>query len=351
MVRTLQIGDRLVGPGQPCFLIAEAGVNHNGSLEMALRLVNEAAEAGADAVKFQTFRAEALVTSDAPQAAYQKAATGEEESQYQMLKALELTPNMHEALMKRCRERGVLFLSTPFDEGSADYLVSLEMPAIKVPSGEITNLPFLQHLARTGKPLIVSTGMATLGEVEGALHTIEGVNPGAEVALLQCVSSYPAPDSAINLRAMGTMAAAFGRPTGYSDHTTGIHIALGAMALGACIVEKHFTLDRSLPGPDQAASLEPDELQAMIEGIRGIEAALGDGIKRPSPAELDTAAVARKSLVAARDLAAGHVMTLEDIAIRRPGTGLLPARREEVVGRRLKSDLTAGTLLSLEMFS
>ncbi len=341
----ISIGARRVGPDQPCFVIAEAGVNHNGDLELARRLVDAAAEAGADAVKFQTFSADRLATAAAPQADYQRRNTGIEESQRAMLHRLELTAEAHRELMARCRERGILFLSSPFDEDSADFLEELGVPAFKIPSGELTNVPFLAHVARKGRPLIVSTGMATLDEVRQAVETIRQAG-SPPLALLHCVSSYPAQPADVNLRAMATLREAFAAPVGFSDHTDGVEIALAAVALGACIIEKHFTLDRNLPGPDHKASLEPAELTSLAAAIRRVEAALGDGVKRPAKCEADAARVARKSLVAARDLSAGSVLRREDLAIRRPGTGLPPSALARVVGMLAKEDIAAGTILT-----
>lgn len=348
MVRPITIGDRTVGGGAPCFVIAEAGVNHNGDLEMAKRLIDVAAEAGADAVKFQTFRAEDLATADAPKARYQEETTGSNEGQLEMLKRLELDEAGHKTLAGHCRLRGILFLSSPFDEACADMLEDLGVPAFKIPSGELTNLPFLRHVAAKGRPMIVSTGMATLSEVFAAVEAIrEAGNPG--LTLLHCVSAYPAQPEDANLRAMDAMMEAFHLPVGWSDHTAGIEISLAAVALGAAVIEKHFTLDRSLPGPDHRASLEPDELRAMIRAIRNIEASLGDGTKAPTADEAEVAAMARKSLVAARDLGAGTVLADGDLAARRPGTGLPPGRLDEFLGRMLIRDLAAGTLLAEDM--
>lgn len=347
-VREFTIAGRPVGPGHPCFVIAEAGVNHNGDPDLARRLVDMAAEAGADAVKFQTFKAERLVTPGAPKAEYQLRRTSATESQLDMLRRLELTPDAHRELQARCCACNLLFLSTPFDEGSADFLESLDVPAFKIPSGEITNLPFVAHVARKRRPMIVSTGMAHLHEVEAAVRTIREAG-NLDIVLLHCVSNYPAAPGDINLRAMHTMAAAFGLPVGYSDHTEGIEVALAAVALGACVVEKHFTLDRALPGPDHQASLEPGEMKAMVRGIRIVQESLGHGRKEPAASEAATAQVARRSLVAARDLAAGTVLAEGDIAVRRPGTGLPPVRRADLVGRAVRVDVKAGTPLMPEM--
>lgn len=348
MVGSLQIAGRAIGPGRPCFIIAEAGVNHNGDLALAKQLIDAATAAQADAVKFQTFDAERLASATAPKAAYQLRATNPAESQREMLRRLELSEPIHRELIAHSAKRGILFLSTPFDEISADLLDGLGMPAFKIPSGEITNLPFLAHVARQGKPMIVSTGMATLAEVEAAVRTIQAIHQQGLV-LLQCVSNYPADPAEANLRAMQTMAEAFGVPVGYSDHTPGLAVALAAVALGACVVEKHLTLDRGLPGPDHRVSLEPDEFSALVQGIRTVEAALGHGRKEPAPSEAGTAAVARKSLVAARDIPAGSTLTEAFVVIQRPGTGLPPSMLTQVVGRKAMKAIPAGTVLTQDM--
>jgi N,N'-diacetyllegionaminate synthase len=346
----ISLDDRSIGAGQPCFIIAEAGVNHNGDPALAHRLIDVAVAAGADAVKFQTFKADRLVTRDALKAEYQLQQTDAAESQYEMLKRLELSAETYRELQMRCHEAGIRFMSTPFDEESADLLNDLGVTIFKTPSGEITNLPYLAHVARKGKPMIVSTGMATLGEVEAAVNVIRSTG-NQNVILLQCVSNYPADPADVNLRAMQTMAWAFGVPIGFSDHTAGLEVALAAVALGACVIEKHFTLDRTLPGPDHAASLEPDQLTSLVRGIRIVEAALGHGRKELATSEVNTAAVARKSLIAARDLTAGTVLTDELIAVKRPGTGLPPMLRPYVIGRTLRVDVKAGTLIALEMLA
>jgi N-acetylneuraminate synthase len=343
------VAGRSIGPGQPCFLIAEAGVNHNGDLALARALVDAAVDAGADAVKFQTFQADRLVTADAPKADYQKDNSAADESQYAMLRRLELSQTAHQELAAYCKGR-ILFMSTPFDEQCADFLAGMGVPLLKIPSGEITNLPYLAHVARLGKPLILSTGMASLGEVESAVRTVHEAG-NALLVLLHCVSNYPADPADCNLRAMATMAAAFGHPVGYSDHTLGLEVALAAVALGACVIEKHFTLDRTLPGPDHRASLTPDELASLAYGIRTVEAALGHGRKEPAASEADTARVARKSLVACRDILRGTVLTCDMIRVKRPGTGLPPAMQSYLVGRAVRADIKAGTLLTLDLLA
>ena len=342
---------------QKTYIIAEAGVNHNGSLDMARELIDVAVEAGADAVKFQTFRADTLALPTAPKAAYQEATTGSGESQREMLRRLELGPKEHEALMAHCQACGIQFLSTPFDVESLELLVQqLGMPRVKIPSGEITNGPFLFAAASTGLPLILSTGMSTLGEVEEALGVIaygyirppappgsaafsaaQASDEGQEalrerVTLLHCTSEYPTPPQDVHLRAMDTLRSAFGLAVGYSDHTKGFAVPIAAVARGATLVEKHFTLDRTLKGPDHRASMEPAELAEMVRAIREVEAALGRGVKAPTVGELETRAVARKSLVAAAAIQAGELLSPENLVARRPGTGISPMRYWERLG-------------------
>jgi N,N'-diacetyllegionaminate synthase len=344
----VELSGRRVGPGRPCFVIAEAGVNHNGDLDLAREMVGVAARAGADAVKFQTFSAERLVTASAPKAAYQAARTDPLETQQGMLKRLELSAAEHRELMKECERIGILFLSSAFDEESANLLEDLGVAAYKVPSGEITNLPYLRHLARKGRCLIVSTGMSTLDEVGTAVGAIRET-AGVPLVLLHCVSLYPSPAAGANLLAMQSMRKAFDVPVGYSDHTLGSAVTLAAVALGADVIEKHFTTDRALRGPDHAASLEPDELRLLVAGIRTVESARGDGIKRPLPDEAGTAAVARKSLVAARDIPAGEAIQRDMLAIKRPGTGLPPGRLDWVIGRKARTAIAAGSVITREM--
>jgi N,N'-diacetyllegionaminate synthase len=347
-MKSIEIAGRTIGPGYPCFVIAEAGVNHNGDLDMALRMIDAAAEAGADAVKFQTFSADRLVTRQAPKAAYQKQATSAKEGQYAMLRRLELSSADHRSLIAHAQARGLVFLSTPFDHASADLLFELDVPAIKVGSGELTDLPLLEHIARGRKPIILSTGMAYLGEVEEAVRCIQAEG-GASLVLLHCVSNYPANEADVNLRAMTTMREAFGLSVGYSDHTLGITVPIAAVALGACVIEKHFTLDRSLPGPDHKSSLEPAGLQAMVQAIRDVEVALGDGLKRPRVSELDTARVARKSVVSQVDISPGTVITAEMLTTKRPGTGIPPRELTWVVGRTARVMIPADTVVEWEM--
>lgn len=346
----IDIAGRKVGPGKPCFIIAEAGVNHNGSVELALKMIDAAKTAGVDAIKFQTYRAERIVTGSAPLAEYQKQATGIDQSQLHMLKRLELSSEVHRELQEYCRQRDLLFLSTPFDEISADFLEELGMRAFKIPSGEITNLPFLEYVARKGTPMIISTGMSKLSEVEAAVAAVRQAGD-TEFVLLHCVSAYPADPTQVNLRAMLTLAEAFDVPVGYSDHTLGDEIAFAATALGACVIEKHFTLDRNLPGPDHKASLEPEGMTALVHGIRTVEGALGHGRKEPAPCEIDAAMVSRKSIVSAHHITEGTILTEELIAFRRPGTGLPPPKLSLLLGRKAIRDIPPGTLLTLEMLA
>lgn len=327
-------------------IIAEAGVNHNGDLEMARRLVEVAAQSGADFVKFQTFKADRLVTRQAAKADYQRQLTAEDESQYDMIHRLELTPEMHVELIEHCRRRGIRFLSTGFDIESLDLLVGLGIPLFKIPSGEITNLPYLQQIGRLGKPVILSTGMADMAEIGAALKVLEQAGtPRQQITVLHCNTEYPTPMRDVNLRAMLSIRDAYGVQVGYSDHTAGIEVPIAAVALGATVIEKHFTLDRNLPGPDHQASLEPGELKAMVAAIRNIELALGDGVKRPSPSEAKNIAIVRKSLVAARPIRAGEPFTLDNLAVKRPGTGVSPMRLNEMLGRVAGRDFQADELI------
>ena len=346
----IDVAGRKIGVGQPCFVIAEAGVNHNGDLELAKQLIDVAKNSGADAVKFQTFVAEKVIAPSAPKAAYQSTTTDPTESQLEMVKKFELGFADFVTLKDYCDSIDILFLSTPFDEDSADFLADLGVSAFKIPSGEITNIPLIRRVAAKGKPLIVSTGMANLKEVGAALEVFEGAG-NEQIVLLHCVSSYPTPAAEVNLRAMRTMADEFGLPIGFSDHTAGIHIAVAAVSLGACVIEKHFTLDKNLPGPDHKASLEPAELAALVSNIREVESSFGDGEKRPAQCEKDVATVARRSIVARNTITAGSIISLDSIIMLRPGTGLPPTMIDSVIGRRAKDDIPSGTLVTMEMLS
>jgi N-acetylneuraminate synthase len=327
-------------------IIAEAGVNHNGELALARKLVAAAAAAGADLVKFQTFVADRSIAASAPKARYQE--DGSSESQHEMVRKLELSRGDHEVLIDECRERGIGFLSTAFDIGSFELLEALGLDLVKIPSGEITNLPLLRRMAYGGKPILLSTGMASLGEIDAALDVIEQAGtPRAHVTLLHCNTAYPTPADDVNLRAMLSLKAAFGVEVGYSDHTVGIEIPIAAVALGATVIEKHFTLNRGLPGPDHRASLEPAELEAMVRAIRNVERALGNGVKRPTASELENRAIARKSLVASRAIHAGERFSADNLAAKRPGTGISPMRWDDVVGRAASRDFAPDELIEL----
>lgn len=329
-------------------IIAEAGVNHNASMERAREMVRAAAAAGADYVKFQTAVPELVISSIAPKAEYQKETTGTEESQLDMCRAIHLPLSAYAELAELCREEGIGFMSTPFDLVSIDTLVSLRMDYWKIPSGEITNLPYLRKIARRGEKIILSTGMSTLDEVEQALKVIEeNGTPRSNVILLHCTTQYPTPMRDVNLRAMLALKSLGAGGVGYSDHTLGIEVPVAAAALGACVIEKHFTLDKSLPGPDHRASLDPSELAAMVREVRNIELALGDGIKRVAETERGNIVVARKSIVAARDIKAGEVFTEENITVKRPGGGINPMEWDNVIGKTASRDFAYDTLITL----
>ena len=330
-------------------IIAEAGVNHNGDINLAKKLIAAAAAAGADLVKFQTFTAKNLVSESAPKAEYQKKRTESNESQLEMIQKLELSREDHTVLIEECRLKGIGFFSTAFDFQSFDLLMELGcLEQIKIPSGELTNLPLLRYVSRFGKPMMLSTGMANLGEIEAAIGAVEAAGtPRSLITVLHCTTEYPTPMEDVNLRAMVAMKTAFGVNAGYSDHTQGIEVAIAAVALGATIIEKHFTLDRNLPGPDHKASLEPQELKAMVEGIRNVERALGDGVKRPSPSELKNKPIARKSLVATKPIIAGEAFSAENIGAKRPGTGLSPMLWDEIVGRTASKDFDVDELITI----
>jgi len=333
------------------FVIAEAGVNHNGDLAMALALCDAAQAAGADAVKFQTFRAEDLVVPGAPTAEYQQRQTGEQD-QFSMLRKLELSPEAHERIRDHCARIGIEFFSTPFSIAAVDLLVALGVRRIKMPSGELTHRALVEHACATGLPVLLSTGMATMAEIREALDWARAARGSLQgISVLHCTSAYPAPDEALNLRAITTMRQELNLPIGYSDHSVGIEAALAAVSLGATVIEKHLTLDRSLPGPDHAASLEPADFGAMVRGIRRIGGMLGDGIKAPRPQELDAARVARRSIVAAVDIPAGAKLGAAMIACRRPATGIAPRDWDRVVGATARLAIAAGTVLQWEQLA
>jgi N,N'-diacetyllegionaminate synthase len=329
-------------------IIAEAGVNHNGDLNLAKSLIDAARSAGADAVKFQTFSAKNLVTPETRKAEYQARTTGNGESQHEMIRRLELTPEMHEELIKHCKAREIEFLSTAFDIYSLNYLRELGLKKFKVSSGEITNLPYLRHLGTFRQPVILSTGMATIGEIESAVTILQDAGtPRAKITALHCTTEYPAQITDVNLRAMNSIQDALGIAVGYSDHTVGIEVAIAAVARGASIIEKHLTLDRNLPGPDHAASLEKSEFAAMVASIRKIDQALGDGVKRPTQGEQKNMGVIRKSLVASKFIRAGETFTVDNVTVKRPGTGISPMRWDEIIGRRASRDFAADELISI----
>jgi len=344
-MKKVSIANRLVGEGEPCFIIAEAGVNHNGDVNLAKKLIEVAKESGADAVKFQAFKAEELVIKGAEKAEYQKRTTGKEESQFEMIKRLELSEEVHFELKDYADSQGIVFLSTPYDEGSVDFLVKLGVSALKISSADITNHPLLSHIAAKNLPLILSTGMSSLGEVEEAVEVI--VNGGnQQIILLHCVSCYPAKIEDVNLRAIKTLRQTFRLPVGLSDHTLGITIPIAAVALGACAIEKHFTLDKKLPGPDHRASLEPEELKGMVKAIKDVEKALGNGIKRLTVAEEENKKAARRSLVTRVDIPAGAVITEEMLDIKRPGNGIEPKYINLIIGRRAKETIGSGEVIT-----
>lgn len=325
-------------------IIAEAGDNHNGSRELAFQLIDKAVEAGADCVKFQTFITEEIISKRAEKAEYQKAATGSDESQYQMVKKLELSFEQFRELQKYAEERGITFLSTPFDIPSVEFLDSINIPCFKIPSGEITNLPYLIKIAETGRDVIMSTGMAELNEIENAINILREYGSG-DISLLHCNTEYPTPYEDVNLRAMLTLKEKFGVRVGYSDHTQGIEVPIAAVALGAEIIEKHFTLDHNMDGPDHKASLEPDELKQMVDGIRKTEKALGNGIKTASPSEKKNIQIARKSIVARRNIEKGEILTEENLAVKRPGNGISPMRWYEVIGTKAIRDFSEDEMI------
>jgi N,N'-diacetyllegionaminate synthase len=329
-------------------IIAEAGVNHNGSMASAKRLIDAAVEAGADYVKFQTFKAETLVTQTAQKAEYQKNITDKNESQFDMIKNLELDRAAHEELIEYCNSKDIRFLSTAFDHDSIDMLAELDIPLFKIPSGEVTNLPYLRQIGGMGKPIIMSTGMSTMEEVRDALNIL--LKAGAEkdrITILHCNTEYPTPMEDVNLKAMLTIGNKLGVKVGYSDHTLGIEVSIAAVAMGATVIEKHFTLDRTLQGPDHAASLEPDELKRMVTAIRNIEKAMGDGVKKPSPSEIKNMHIARKSIVAKKSIKKGEMFSDENLTIKRPGTGISPMEWDTVLDTFASKDYHEDDLIEL----
>lgn len=330
------------------FIIAEAGVNHNGKIELAYKLIDVAKEAGADAVKFQTFTADTSVTKTAKKAGYQNKTTDKKETQYEMIKKLELNEQQHKKLISYCKKKNIQFLSSPFDFASIELLNKLGLNTYKIPSGEIINLPYLRKVGEYNKKVIMSTGMADLGEIEDALNIL--INAGTKkekITVLHCNTEYPTPIEDVNLTAMNTIRDAFKINVGYSDHTLGIEIPIAAVAMGANVIEKHFTIDRNMAGPDHKASLEPDELKAMVHAIRNIEKALGNGIKKPSPSELKNKQIARKSIVVAKNIKKGKVFTEKNITVKRPGNGISPMRWDEVLGRIAKRDFSVDELIEI----
>jgi len=333
---------------QHTIIIAEAGVNHNGSMVSAKKLVDVAADAGADYVKFQTFKADTLVTQSAEKAEYQKIITDKSESQFEMIKKLELDKSAHDELIKHCEEKGIRFLSAAFDHDSIELLADLNIPLYKIPSGEITNLPYLRHIGRMGKPIILSTGMSTLEEVQKALNVL--LESGVEkekITILHCNTEYPTPMEDVNLKAMLTIREELGVNIGYSDHTLGIEVPIAAVAMGATVIEKHFTLDRTLTGPDHAASLEPHELKSMVTAIRNIKKAMGDGIKKPSPSETRNIPIARKSIVAKKPIKKGERYSEENITVKRPGTGISPIEWDNIINQKSIKDFIIDDLIEV----
>ena len=343
-----KVGNKVIGDGNPAFIIAEAGVNHNGDINVAKELIDEAVLAGVDAIKFQTFITEKLVTGYAQMADYQKQNIGSADSQFNMLKKLELSYENFVELKQYCVQKGIMFLSTPFDFESADFLESIGMDAFKISSGDLTNIPFLQHIAKFSKPIILSSGMATLSDIEDAINAIN-LSGNKQVAVLHCTSNYPAKSENVNLNAMNTIKNAFKVVSGYSDHTVGITIAIAAAAIGANIIEKHFTIDKTMEGPDHKASLNPLELSEMVRVIRDVEMALGTGIKRYNSSEVDTMKAARKSIVAARDIKKGENIDVIDLDYKRPGTGLSPKSYIDIIGKKSNSDIKMDQQITLNM--
>lgn len=343
-----KIGNKVIGDGVSAFIIAEAGVNHNGDINIAKQLVDRAVFAGVDAIKFQTFKTEKLVTEYADMAEYQKDNIGKVDSQFNMLKKLELSYENFIELQEYCKLKGIMFLSTPFDFESSDFLNSIGMEAFKISSADLTNIPFLEYIAKFNKPIILSSGMASLSEIEDAINAIYSLE-NREVAVLHCTSNYPAKLDTVNLNAMNTIKNAFKIVSGYSDHTEGITIPIAAVAMGGNIIEKHFTLDKNMEGPDHKASLSPLELKEMVKAIRNVEMALGDGIKRYNSSEVDTIKAARKSIVAARHIKVGDRISFADLDYKRPGTGLSPKFYVDIIGRTATKDIKSDEQIALNM--
>ena len=346
-MKKIKIGDRLIGEGEPTFIVAEIGVNHNGSVKMAKKLIDSAKEVGADAVKFQAFKAERIVTKYAEKAVYQKETTDPQKSQYNMLKKLELSDAEMKELHGYARKRNILFLSSVFDEESVDLLDRLDVPAFKVASGEITDLPLLRYMARKKRSIILSTGLSTLEEIGEALgiFTVEGIT---DIVLLHCITSYPAKAEEANLKMMDVLKKKFGFPVGFSDHTLGTAIPIAAVALGAVMIEKHFTLDKKLAGPDHRASLEPKEFEQMVQGIKNVECALGTGVRELTPEEEGIKKAARRSIVARVLIRKGTVIREDMLDCKRPGTGLEPKYVHKVIGKKANKDIEADELITLE---
>jgi N-acetylneuraminate synthase len=348
MIRPIQIGKYQIGPDLPCFIIAEVGVNHNGDMKLAYDLIDSAVKAGANAVKFQSYVTEDLVTQKALKADYQVYETEKSSYQFEMLKNFELTNNQHAELKAYCDQIGLLYLCTPYEEKSADMLMQIGVSAYKIASTDTSNIPFLRYIAQLGMPLIYSTGMSSLGEIEESIKELKQYGLDEKIIILQCTSEYPAPIKDINLRAMKTMELAFGCPVGFSDHTSGIGASPWAVAAGACVVEKHLTLDQSMIGPDHRASIEPIEFSEMVTTIRNIEIAMGDGIKRIMPSELKNKNMMQKSLFSNRTIAAGEIIRATDLSCKRPGNGLPPKWFDKVIGKKAAILIEKGKMLELD---
>jgi len=343
--KVINIGKRRIGPGEPVFLIAEAGVNHNGDIKLAKKMIDASKECGADAVKFQTFIAEEVMTDYAPKAKYQKRTTGGNGSQLEMAKKFELPLSDFKKLKDYAESKNIIFLSTPFDPISAEYLNKIGVLAFKISSGDLTNIPLLSQIAKYNRPMIISTGMAELAEIRAAMQTVYSKN-NRQIILMHCTSNYPTKYQNVNLKAMITLSKETNLPVGYSDHTEGIEVASAAVAMGACVIEKHFTLDKGLPGPDHKASIEPNELKLMVRSIRNIESALGTAAKRPIKSEIEVRKVARKSIVAAVDIPKGARISGKMLAMKRPGNGISPRYLREIIGKVARKDIKKDLLLN-----